>query len=97
MNNFTNFNIGYYTIYSVIAMITILLNTYFLLKKDITFKSYIINSIIWILISAITLIQEGILVDELNLKGNPNLMYLLILNILIVVCFSIYIDKKRDI
>lgn len=89
-------NIHYFDVYTFIALLGIIINSYLLFKDYITKLVYFINSIIYIFISLVNFYVSGLLVDELNLVGDSKMFYILIIEIIILIVLPIVYNKKRD-
>lgn len=89
-------NIHYFDVYTFIALLGIIINSYLLFKDYITKLVYFINSIIYIFISLVNFYVSGLLVDELNLVGDSKMFYILIIEIIILIVMPIVYNKKRD-
>lgn len=84
----------------IFYLIALLLISNFLyltaLNKKLNTKIYILlNSIIVTLIGLVLLFQEGIIVDEFNLSGDPVTFYLSIFFIIMTILTSLFSFKKN--
>ncbi|HBG5055994.1 TPA: hypothetical protein KQF55_003686 [Clostridioides difficile] len=94
MNNFTNFNLSYYDMFSLIAILLTCISTYLMFNKKIDIATFLIYSGIGLLICLTSIYQTAVLADELNLSGTSNQTNLIIINTIIIIV-SIFIKDKR--
>jgi len=85
----------YWDIYSVIAFGSVILNTYFLFKKLIKPYSYVLNSLIALIITIVNTYQSAILVDEFGLSGNVLFIFLILAEIIITILALKIYNKNR--
>ncbi|WP_250673285.1 hypothetical protein LZ906_017140 (plasmid) [Paraclostridium ghonii] len=96
MNNFTNFNLSYYDMFSYIAILLTCISTYFLMGKKINVVTFLIYSGVSLLICFTSIYQSAVLADELNLSGTSNQINLIILNVVIIVASLFIKDRKKN-
>lgn len=66
------------------------------LNKKININIYILlNSIFLTIISLVLLFQQGIIIDEFNLSGDPIIFYLSLILIIITIFISLFSFKKN--
>lgn len=95
MNNFTNFNLSYFDMFSFIAILLTCISVYLLLSKKINTVIFLVYSGISLLICTTSIYQTAVLADELNLSATSNQTTIIIINTIIIIA-SLFIKDNLN-